>query len=288
MIIMEKYIWTLWWQGEENAPELVKKCFINMKKYSGGAEVVILDECNYRNYVDIPEIINEKFKEGKITITHLSDIIRFLLLDKYGGLWLDSTIYVSDYISDDMFNYDFFSIKNGTNDKKNISQNRWTSFLIGGKAGNVVFKDVLNMFIRYWENNDELACYFLIDFYLNHEYKNSEIFRDQIDLLPDYKGNIFEMAGNLKSVSDMDEIKCTGIFQKLNWRFQDKISKFKKINSLGKHIRKLFNVKRLETWGIRFVIIDFLNSLFNSYTSSFAVKIALKYNKYVENMNIYY
>ena len=287
-MMVKKYIWTLWWQGEQNAPELVKKCFFNMKKYSNGAEVVVLDKTNYRDYIEIPEIINRKFNEGKITITHLSDIIRFLLLKKYGGLWLDSTIYISDYIQDDIFNYDFFSIKNGTNDKKNISQNRWTSFLIGGEAGNVVFDEVLNMFIRYWEKNDELACYFLVDFYLNQEYKNSKLFRTQIATLPDYNGNIFEMANNLKSINDIENISFSGTFQKLNWRFQEKTSRIKKIKSLGKHIRKLFDVKRIETWGIRFVCIDFLNAIFNSYNSCLAIKIAKKYNEYVENMDIYY
>ena len=59
----EKFIWTLWWQGEKNAPEIVKKCFNNMKKYSNGARVIVLDRLNYVNYIELPEIIERKFKE---------------------------------------------------------------------------------------------------------------------------------------------------------------------------------------------------------------------------------
>ena len=281
-------IWTLWWQGEENAPALVKRCFDNMRKYSNGAEVRVLDKDNYQEYVTIPEIIDKKFNAGKITITHLSDVIRFLLLNKYGGIWLDSTIYISDYLPKDIFEYDFYSIKDGTKDKKNISKNRWTSFLLGGKAGNRVFDDVLKMFIEYWEHYDELVCYFLIDFYLNEEYKKSSQFRTQVEKLPNYSGNIFGLAAHLNNISDMDNSEYAKGFQKLNWRFQEKTSKLKRICSLIKHTRKLVDVRRIKIWGFNFVWLDFWNSVLYSSDSRIALYASKKYNDYVEKMDIYY
>lgn len=37
---MTEYIWTMWWQGEENAPVLVKKCIDSMWEKSNGGKVV--------------------------------------------------------------------------------------------------------------------------------------------------------------------------------------------------------------------------------------------------------
>lgn len=47
-------------------------------------------------YVDIPDYILQKYKQGKMTRTHLSDIVRLLLLSKYGGVWIDSTILLTN------------------------------------------------------------------------------------------------------------------------------------------------------------------------------------------------
>lgn len=286
----EKFIWTLWWQGEKNAPEIVKKCFNNMKKYSNGARVIVLDRLNYVNYIELPEIIERKFKEGKITITHLSDVIRFLLLYKYGGLWMDSTIYISDYLPQNIFDYNFYSIKNGTEDKKNISKNRWTSFLLGGKAGNFVFNDISNMFVEYWKKYDDLACYFLIDFCLNNEYKKSTEFRNQIDLIPSYEGYIFKMANEMNDIEDIEKIgnlENIGLFQKLNWRFKIKNSRFQKIKSLKRHIVKLLDYNRIKEWGFTFVWLDFCNSIFNSSISKVAMILSKRYNDYIENMDFF-
>ncbi|MBQ2600045.1 hypothetical protein II582_01420 [bacterium] len=43
----------------------------------------MLTQDNYKDYVKLPEFILKKVKEKKITITHLSDIIRMALLKEY-------------------------------------------------------------------------------------------------------------------------------------------------------------------------------------------------------------
>ena len=51
----KKNIWICWWQGEEQAPELVKKCIQSIRKNAYHYNVVIITEENYRNYVSFPE-----------------------------------------------------------------------------------------------------------------------------------------------------------------------------------------------------------------------------------------
>lgn len=84
-------IWICWFQGIEDAPEIVKTCVNSIKNNSGVHNVVILTDDNYRNYVDIPDIIEKRRKEGIISRTAFSDILRMCLLAKHGGMWLDST-----------------------------------------------------------------------------------------------------------------------------------------------------------------------------------------------------
>ncbi|MDE7095373.1 MAG: capsular polysaccharide synthesis protein, partial [Anaeroplasmataceae bacterium] len=48
-------IWVAWFQGEENAPILVKKCIESIRSSFPDREVVILTEDNFKEYVDIPE-----------------------------------------------------------------------------------------------------------------------------------------------------------------------------------------------------------------------------------------
>ena len=42
-------IWSAWWQGEENAPEIVKKCFADMRKHCGRHELKIITKENFRS-----------------------------------------------------------------------------------------------------------------------------------------------------------------------------------------------------------------------------------------------
>ena len=54
---MERWIWTMWWQGEESAPLPVKLCLASIRRNANGAEVVVLDRDTYRQYVTVPERI---------------------------------------------------------------------------------------------------------------------------------------------------------------------------------------------------------------------------------------
>ena len=85
-------IWVCWFQGEDQAPALVQKCIWNLKQFNQDEytiKIVTLD--NYKDFIDLPSYIEEKFKKGIISYTQLSDILRFTLLATHGGIWIDST-----------------------------------------------------------------------------------------------------------------------------------------------------------------------------------------------------
>ena len=126
-------IWSLWWQGEENAPETVKACFASVRRNCGSNhELKVITKENFREYLDVPEHVIKKLESGMITITHLSDILRMGLLYKYGGLWLDATILVTKKIPEEIFESKYFTVKAGLDPKcYGVSLRRWTGFFAG-------------------------------------------------------------------------------------------------------------------------------------------------------------
>lgn len=125
-------VWTMWWQGEEQMPPIVKACIRSIQRHvSKNVKVVILTMDNFSGYVTIPDYILDKVEKKFITLTHLSDIIRMALLAEHGGMWLDSTLFVTKDIPDDMVTRGFFSTSTKQCDWF-VSQCKWCSFAVGG------------------------------------------------------------------------------------------------------------------------------------------------------------
>jgi hypothetical protein len=88
---LQKIIWILWLQGFASAPELVKKCVSSWQRHNPNWKVIFLDDTNYKEYIDIDDII--ALNRDTISPQAWSNIIRINLLTKYGGVWADSTCY---------------------------------------------------------------------------------------------------------------------------------------------------------------------------------------------------
>ncbi|MFN1620004.1 capsular polysaccharide synthesis protein [Vibrio rotiferianus] len=83
---MRKTIWIFWYQGIDNAPTIVRKCVDSWVLKNPDWSVVILEKENLSKYID------DDF-HPLLSIAHRSDLIRLSLLEKYGGLWVDATVY---------------------------------------------------------------------------------------------------------------------------------------------------------------------------------------------------
>ena len=161
-------IWIFWWQGLENAPNLVKVCFNSVKKNLGSDwDIIVLTENNYTEYVNFPTHIIEKFKSGVITITHLSDLLRLELLIKYGGLWLDATVFCSGRgIPISIIESDFFTFrtqKPGADGKATPL----SSWLMYAKTNNQLLIATKKLLYKYWEKNKSMMDYFLLHHFLS-------------------------------------------------------------------------------------------------------------------------
>ena len=166
-------IWVFWWQGKNKMPSLVKKCYRSIISNRGKRKVILITQNNIKEYTTIPDYIYKKVNERKISLTHLSDILRFNLLNNFGGLWIDATIFVNDSL--DVFNTNKLFTLSGYPDEKhfNVSYGRWTGFFIGGPKNSVLFNFMDTFFRAYWKYNDDLIDYFLIDYCLNYAWNKN-------------------------------------------------------------------------------------------------------------------
>lgn len=178
-------IWVCWWQGLDNAPDIVKLCIKQIKKFAGEKEVILITKENYKEYVDIPDYIMAKMEKGIITITHFSDILRANLLSKYGGIWMDATCFLTANIFDDL-TPEFYTVKLPHNKNEIcVSDGKWCGFFIGSTKNNVLFNFLKDFFNEYWKKEDSLIAYFLIDYIISIAYDNIDKVKRMIDKVPE-------------------------------------------------------------------------------------------------------
>ena len=160
----EKTIWMCWFQGEEQAPVIVKKCISSVKKHAKDWNIVILDSNNYHKYANIPSIFVEKWKNGIISNTHFSDILRFEILAEHGGLWMDATCLLTDDIPEYITRYSFFTFKSEQRHTDSVKLSSW--FMFSYKNNNVL-KCTLKLEELYWKHSNKLDDYYLIHILFN-------------------------------------------------------------------------------------------------------------------------
>lgn len=89
-------VWTAWLQGYDQAPPLVKACITSLRRYMPEHDVVVIDADNLCQYIELPEWLTEKYHRGIIPNALFSDLIRLELLIHHGGLWVDSSVLMTD------------------------------------------------------------------------------------------------------------------------------------------------------------------------------------------------
>ena len=109
------FIWSMWWQGTDNLPEVVKMCFREIQKHRGSHPFTIITEDNYGDYISLPEYITDGLNNGTISRTHFSDIVRMYLLSRYGGMWIDATVLVTRDIPEEFFGMNYCTLRRPTN-----------------------------------------------------------------------------------------------------------------------------------------------------------------------------
>ena len=188
-------------------------------------------------YVEFPEFIVEKWKNGQITHTHMTDLLRLELLIKYGGMWVDATVLctmdscnIPKYFFDsNLFLYQ--SLKPGRDGNATYV----SSWLISAKTNNKILMATRHLCYEYWKNNSRLIDYFLLHNFMTMALEYYE--EDWKNIVP--RDNSTPHILLLRFFEKYDEeMYCSIIqqspFHKLSYKFSEE--QLKKENTYYKNV----------------------------------------------------
>ena len=235
-------IWQMWWQGYDNAPELVKKCLCSVMKFYPN-NVVLITKDNFMNYVSIPKYILEKFEQGKISFPSFSDIVRTFLLAERGGIWIDATCLMTNKIPDEIISSCVFYFKSVTwtlyqkvPSEELLSVllkiptylgaiHTGSSWFIVCKKGNELFTMMKAMICEYWQIENKAKDYFWFHLFLtiliinNHKAKN--LYEKMISLSNREPHLLLNLLKEEYSQDLFNEIKGRTFIHKLTYKGLD-------------------------------------------------------------------
>ncbi len=157
-------VWVCWFQGLDNAPELVKRCYASLQENLTDREIILITSENMNDYVKFPKYILEKWEKGYITHTHMTDLLRLELLIRYGGMWIDSTVLCTrkrEEIPEYYFNSELFFyqiLKPGRDGQAQLM----SSWLMSAKTNNRILIMTRYLCYEYWKKNTKMIDYFLL------------------------------------------------------------------------------------------------------------------------------
>lgn len=182
-----KRAWVFWAQGEEKLLPILKQCYESIKRNCGEYQVTFVTMENVDSYVDIPEYIKEKVQKGQISLTHFSDFLRVSLLNKWGGYWVDVTLFLSKPL---LNRNTLFTIRQPY-DERHVSKCMWTGYLWYMPKGHPLAHFLSDYLTQYWKTHDKVIDYLLIDYAIRMFYEKNKAFTAEIDGLPLSNPNLY-------------------------------------------------------------------------------------------------
>lgn len=183
--IREKFIWVMWWQGEEQMPPIVQACWKQLKSASGGYQVTLLTKDNWSSYITLPEEIIRKHDQGYIGMAHFSDVLRCFLLEKWGGLWLDATVYVQ-HIPPDAFTLPFYTLRGPGMFPEFINRGDFSTFVLGfSRMHSLLAKGMKEFYSAYWQEQTEAIDYLFFDYGIKLILEKSSLVRSELSSVPE-------------------------------------------------------------------------------------------------------
>lgn len=184
-------IWIYWDAGLENSPKLIRACVKSWRLRNPGWTIRTIDKRTVSDWVSMEDI---ESRHPKLTIQAYSDILRWRLLSKHGGVWADATLYcvkpLDSWLMSEMTPRGFFVFRSP-------EPYLYHSWFIAGNPLNTIVREMdaeLNRFFlnykgfrHYWDMRGVWRIYRLIERLAgryNHEIWRSHIFRRYFKAAP--------------------------------------------------------------------------------------------------------
>ncbi|MDE7350210.1 MAG: capsular polysaccharide synthesis protein, partial [Muribaculaceae bacterium] len=234
----QEHVFSLWLQGEQQAPPIVKACFESMRVHIN-LPLVVLDEKTIFDWISLPDHIMDKWRKGRITRTHFSDICRVELLYEHGGIWADATDFFTSPIPSYVTDEDFFVFMAGSNIRLGGTHAFVQSCFMRMRKGNPLLGMWRELLFKYWEKENQLLDYFTLHFLFRYLVENNEeaakLFSSMPKINQDPTHVLFcEYKDAPYSPQLYEEITGKTFFQKTTYK--DKSAQHPKSGSIAEYI----------------------------------------------------
>ena len=219
----QQCIWSAWLQGEDEAPEVIRLTLASIRKNAGGHRVIVLTNENIHDYIEVPTVILDKHRSGFIGNAHFADIVRMMILSKYGGLWLDATMLLHEPIDKSAFSRAFFSVGfNKIEPSRYVANNKWLVGVIGGSSNSPFLWVISEMLNAYWTEHNICIDYFVFDYLIAVLYEKDISFAHAVDTLPRmefYTNSLRKIINTSIHDAQLNDFMCKGQIYYLSYRY---------------------------------------------------------------------
>lgn len=177
----QERIFSIWLQGEKNAPGIVQASLKSIR-HNCTQELVVLDEKSIAEWISLPGYIMDKWKSGKIRPAHFADICRVELLYRYGGVWLDATCFVTSPIPRWITDEDFFIYLGGNTLKGSYAFVQNCFFR--SRKGDLLVKVWREAISAYWAAENSAIDYFVHQLLFKMAVLNNPQAKGRFDRMP--------------------------------------------------------------------------------------------------------
>ena len=242
-IIPNKNIFVYWNTGIENAPLIVQKCYQQLQKFiPNGWELITLSDKNIQEYIRMPNFLKEMLLNNNIYVAHYSDILRTALLYFYGGIWIDSTCFLTQQIpkgilEDELF---MFSIRDIIPYSPILFEN-W--FIKANRHHYVIGRMLENVLYYFKSHKNPKAIYFVYFYIMSSLYQHdtkAKAMMDDISYCSNHDALLITNHYGLGapfSTRLWTQIMNKCFVQKLTYKYSKELNASKK-DILLKHILK--------------------------------------------------
>ena len=173
-----KIVWFSWFQGLDKAPEVVRVCLASQKRHLPDYEFRTLDLDNYRQWVELPDYVVEKYMKGLIPQASFSDLLRLAVLKRYGGIWMDASVFCSGFGNEKLqarwnriMRSEFMVFRYfRRGEKMPVGLSNW---FIAAVPSQIIVSSILDIVLAYWKDYDCLVDYYIFHLFLGlalHEF----------------------------------------------------------------------------------------------------------------------
>lgn len=177
---LPKVIWLLWLQGWDEAPAIVQACLKTWQENNPGWTIHKLSQENLYDYLD-DSAFSSSSKGNNLQAEAFSDVIRISLLERYGGIWIDSTVYCLkplDTWLPEKLDSGFFAFEKPSSDRM------VASWFLAASKGNYIVKEWHRRVLEYWTHRTKRHHYFWFHYLFEEAYNADPFFQASWDATP--------------------------------------------------------------------------------------------------------